>query len=123
MTRKSRGALLERGGGVKDLRLSDAAKLDYGSMAALELAGAGPVSGLPEPEPPSDPEGRADRGRTREPVSEHAPPHAQRGPREPHAEIAGAAGPRAPVGHAAVAAAPSVQLPPAAEAVNSSRPG
>lgn len=116
VTRKSRAAMLERGGGVKDLRLSDAAKLDYGSMAALELSSPGPAP--VSPQGPTEPEGRAGSGRPGESSGERSATGPRAGSHESSTEGPGPAGPRAPVGQAPVAAVQPVAHAPAANTAN-----
>lgn len=84
-TRRSRAAMQERGVGVRDLRPSDAAKLDYGSMTALELTSPGRP---PTSEGAAPPEAGSDGGKVGATSAERATAPARSGQASPHAGVA-----------------------------------
>ncbi|MCC6951170.1 MAG: flagellar hook-length control protein FliK [Phycisphaerales bacterium] len=106
VTRKSRAAMQERGVGVKDLRLSDAAKLDYGSMTALELANPGQ---LPTSEGGARPQAGSDGGDASTRSAERATTPARSGQASSRAGVANPEASRAPAGQTL----PPSEQPPA----------
>lgn len=110
MTRKSRAVMQERGVGVKDLRLSDAAKLDYGSMTALELANPGKS---PTSEGVAQPEAGSDGGKASAKWAERGTTPARSGQASPHAGVATPEASRAAGGHTLPVSGPTPTPAPA----------
>ncbi|MFZ2873527.1 MAG: flagellar hook-length control protein FliK [Phycisphaerales bacterium] len=122
ITRKSRAAMQERGVGVKDLRLSDAAKLDYGSMTALELANPGQS---PTSEGGARPEAGSDGSNASTRSAERATTPARSGQASSHAGVANPEASRAPAGQTNLppGGQSPAHVPAQAEQVIATQPG